>query len=91
MYSESISEYRGEGYPFVFVDGTKVAELKALFNDRAEWTSAELNERLGWQFSQAVYGLRQQLRKSFPGLCIVTENLGHRQYRYRLAKSVKGE
>jgi hypothetical protein len=50
---------------------------KELFNERAYWTSQELNDRVGWQFSQAIYSLRRK------GMAIVTLRIGPKAYAYQ--------
>ncbi len=80
----NIQEYVGPGYPFVIEpDESTVTRLKGLFNQKDVWTSAELNERLGWQFSQAIFYFRRALRKDGT-FRILTEALGDRKYQYRL-------
>ncbi len=74
--------YTNDGNGTVLVNMKTADKLMALFNQRDEWTSAALNELLGWQFSQAVYALRRR------GHNIVTRRIGPRQYAYRFVAPI---
>jgi hypothetical protein len=69
--------YTNPGKGVVLTSDSVTSRLADLFNERARWTSAELNERLGWQFSQAVYALRRR------GWKITTVKIGPRAYAYQ--------
>lgn len=70
--------YTNEGKGTVLENQTTAAIVNGLFQEKSFWESSELNEHVGWQFSQAIYSLRRK------GLKIVTERLGHRRFGYRL-------
>lgn len=70
--------YTNEGRGLVLKNGTTAALLADLFVQKPTWTSVELNDRLGWQFSQAVFSLRQK------GYDIKTVRIGPRRFCYTL-------
>ena len=69
--------YTNPGKGTVLINESAANRLAHLFDERATWTSAELNARMGWQFSQAVHALRKR------GVPITTLKLGPRRYAYR--------
>jgi hypothetical protein len=69
--------YTNPGKGTVLENATVADRLAALFDDRAYWTSKELNDRLGWQFSQAVFSLRRR------GMTIQTLRIGPRAFAYQ--------
>lgn len=73
------TEYSNRGKGLVLVDGKTADKVANLFKERQVWLSAELNDKVGWQFSQAVYYLRRR------GWNIKTICLGNRMFGYRLA------
>lgn len=75
-----IEIYTNPGKGTVLENQSSAAQLLELFEEKPFWENAELNAKLGWQFSQAVFTLRKK------GLNITTERLGHRRFGYRLNK-----
>lgn len=75
---EFVDEYTNEGKGIVLDNSSTAGILATMFDKKPFWTSAELNDALGWQFSQAVYNLRRQ------GLKIITRRLGARKFGYEL-------
>ena len=71
-----MEDYTNEGFGLVFTDQSKADTLENMFKVKSFWTNVELNDRLGWQFSQAIYALRH--RKN--SMNIVTVHLGGRRY-----------
>jgi len=69
--------YTNPGKGTVLTSDSITSRLAALFMQKPVWTSMELNELIGWQFSQAVYALRRK------GWRITTVKLGPKQYAYR--------
>ena len=72
--------YTNDGKGIILENATTAARLMGLFQEKPFWENTELNDRLGWQFSQAVFSLRKR------GLKITTERLGHRKFGYRLVE-----
>ena len=75
---QQAQEYTNQGKGLVLKNSETVAKLKGLFGIKPVWLSCELNERLGWQFSQAVFYLRRQ------GYEIMTLKLSARVFAYKL-------
>lgn len=71
-----------EGYGLVLTNGSTTDRLAHLFTIKPLWTSKELNEELGWQFSQAVFNLRQRMKGT--DTKIFTRHLGKREYAYEM-------
>lgn len=72
--------YTNEGYGIVLENKGTAGIVGEMFNEKPFWESTELNDKVGWQFSQAIYTLRKK------GFNIVTERLGHKRFGYRLVK-----
>lgn len=70
--------YTNEGHGVVLENKKTAERLLELFEQKPLWTSKELNNILGWQFSQAVYSLRKK------GKHILTQKIAPRQYAYEL-------
>jgi len=75
---KTATEYANEGKGLVLSNDKTADEVAILFGEKPVWLSAELNEKVGWQFSQAVYGLRKR------GWSIKTLALGRRMFAYGL-------
>ena len=75
---ETATEYANQGKGLVLSNDRTADEVAELFGQKPVWLSAELNERVGWQFSQAVYSLRKR------GWSIKTLALGKRMFAYGL-------
>ncbi len=75
------TEYSNRGKGLVLVDKQRTERLAELFREKPIWLSAELNEQIGWQFSQAVFALRRA------GYKIKTLSLGGRMFAYKLEES----
>jgi hypothetical protein len=74
-------EYSNKGKGLVFENHKTTEEIANLFLERPLWLSAELNEKVGWQFSQAVFWLRKR------GWKIKTVSLGGHQFAYQLVEA----
>jgi hypothetical protein len=69
--------YTNQGKGLVLKNDSTTKKVAELFDERAYWTSQELNDRVGWQFSQAIYSLRRK------GMAIVTLRIGPKAYAYQ--------
>jgi len=54
------TEYCNAGKGVVLVNEGTVEQVAELFGDQDLWLNADLNDAVGWQFSQAIYALRQR-------------------------------
>lgn len=75
---QNAQNYVNMGKGLVLKNSETVEKLKGLFGFKPIWLSYELNEKLGWQFSQAVFYLRKQ------GYDITTLKLSPRVFAYKL-------
>lgn len=75
---DTAEAYRNKGKGLVFVDYKAADKVAKLFDARPIWLSAELNEAVGWQFSQAIFQLRRW------GWKIDTVSVGRRMFAYKL-------
>lgn len=75
---ESASSYTNRGKGQVARNHKTTEKVADLFRMNPLWLSAELNEAVGWQFSQAVFWLRRA------GWNIKTVALGGHQFAYQL-------
>lgn len=73
-------EYANPGKGLVFKDHKTIERVAGLFVSAPIWLNRELNQLVGWQFSQAVYHLRRS------GWKIKTVCLGKSQYAYQLVE-----
>lgn len=70
--------YTNRGKGEVLTNDSVTSQVAALFKAKPFRESSELNELVGWQFSQAVYALRQR------GWRIQTLRLAPRRFAYQL-------
>ena len=70
--------YDNPGKGYVLTNDSITGRVAALFQAKPFRESRELNELVGWQFSQAVYALRQR------GWRIQTLKLAPKRYAYQL-------
>jgi hypothetical protein len=57
---EQPEPYTNQGKGLVFgATSAQIEHLMVCFGQRARWYNYELNEKLGWQFSQVIYAARQ--------------------------------
>ena len=72
-------EYTNDGKGVVLENRSITETVRNLFMKQAEWTSAELNDKVGWQFSQAVHFCRKNHNMN-----IKTYAIGGHKYMYKL-------
>lgn len=70
--------YSNPGKGTVLTNTTTANQLLALLKEQPYRTNRELNDLLGWQFSQAVFTLRRR------GFKILTLHIGPRTYATQL-------
>ena len=76
MNTIELGDYTNQGFGLVLSQkGAGPRLLLDMFQRQNVWTSAALNDRLGWQFSQYVYALRKRH-------VIKTERIGYRKFQY---------
>lgn len=76
--------YTNQGKGQVARNGDTIKKVANLFNEKSIWLSPELNERVGWQFSQAIFWLRKR------GWVINTVSFGHHIFGYQLIQRPDG-
>lgn len=70
------------GFGIVAVNWSDVDRMENLFEEKARWTSEELNDEIGWQFSQAIYGLRKRYKRDNRPYVIITIRLEKHEFAY---------
>lgn len=73
--------YTNPGKGTILTQESTTNQLAILFDEKPFWTSSELNDRVGWQFSQGIFSLRRR------GIKIRTLKLGPRSYGYERVAS----
>jgi len=68
--------YTNAGKGIVLTKDSTTKRVADLFDERPYWTSKELNELVGWQFSQAIFALRRR------GWAIRTLRIGPHAFAY---------
>lgn len=81
---KTATEYSNRGKGLIANNPSTTEAVAELFAERRLWLSADLNDRVGWQFSQAIFHLRRA------GWNIKTVCLGEKQYAYKLLEKGAG-
>lgn len=90
------TDYANPGFGLVLENMTTADTIMNLFDQKSFWTSTELNEIVGWQFSQGIFTLRRRLAKLKPrdplyGAKIKTVHINGNKYGYRFVKPAEDE